>query len=99
MSSQLGSVGDNTSGGAYAYRISKAALNMFMHTLAFEARKRGVTVVMLHPGNVATNTETARLPGAMATADSVRQMLEVINALSPEDNGRFMDYRGEGMPW
>jgi len=81
------------------YKASKAALNMYFHTLAFETRKRDVTVVMLHPGNVATNTETARLPGAMPTADSVSQMLKVIDGLSMEDNGRFMDYRGEPMPW
>jgi NAD(P)-dependent dehydrogenase (short-subunit alcohol dehydrogenase family) len=83
----------------YHYKASKAALNMYFHTLAFEARKRGVTVVMLHPGLVATGEQTARLPNAMPTPDSVRQMLAVIDALSMEDNGRFMDYRGETMPW
>jgi NAD(P)-dependent dehydrogenase (short-subunit alcohol dehydrogenase family) len=83
----------------YHYKASKAALNMYIHTLSFEARKRGVTVIMLHPGMVATNAETARLPGAMPTADSVRQMLDVIDNLSPADNGRFMDYHGETMPW
>jgi len=83
----------------YHYKASKAALNMYFHTLAFEARKRDVTVVMLHPGAVATSEQTARLPGAMPTPDSVRQMLAVIDALSPADNGRFMDYRGEPMPW
>jgi NAD(P)-dependent dehydrogenase (short-subunit alcohol dehydrogenase family) len=83
----------------YHYKASKAALNMFFYTLHFETRKRGVTVVMLHPGNVATNTETARLPGAMPTAESVRQMLDVIDGLTMEDNGRFIDFRGETMPW
>jgi len=83
----------------YHYKASKAALNMYFHTLAFEARKRGVTVIMLHPGMVATGPETARLPGAMPTEESVSQMLEVIDHLAPTDNGRFMDYRGESMPW
>jgi NAD(P)-dependent dehydrogenase (short-subunit alcohol dehydrogenase family) len=83
----------------YHYKASKAALNMYFHTLAFETRKRGVTVVMLHPGMVATNPQTARLPGAIPTVDSVRQMLNVIDGLSMEDNGRFLDYRGEAMPW
>lgn len=83
----------------YHYKASKAALNMYFHTLAFETRKRGVTVVMLHPGMVATNPQTARLPGAIPTVDSVRQMLDVIDGLSMEDNGRFLDYRGEAMPW
>ncbi len=83
----------------YHYKASKAALNMYFHTLAFETRKRGVTVVMLHPGLVATGKQTARLPNAMPTPESVRQMLSVIDNLSMEDNGRFMDYRGETMPW
>lgn len=83
----------------YHYKASKAALNMYFHTLAFEARKRDVTVVMLHPGIVASGEQTAKLPGAMPTQDSVQQMLKVIDTVSPEDNGRFMDYRGETMPW
>ena len=83
----------------YHYKASKAALNMFFHTLSFETRRRGVIVVLLHPGNVATNEQTARLPGAIPTTESVEQMLEVIDGLTTEDNGRFMDYRGENMPW
>jgi NAD(P)-dependent dehydrogenase (short-subunit alcohol dehydrogenase family) len=83
----------------YHYKASKAALNMYVRTLSFEARKRGVTVVMLHPGLVATNPDTARLPGAMPTADSVRQMRTVIDVLTAADNGRFIDYRGVAMPW
>ena len=83
----------------YHYKASKAALNMYFHTLAFEARKRGVTIVMLHPGLVATGEQTAKLPGAIPTPDSVRQMRRVMGALKPEDNGRFIDYRGEPMPW
>jgi NAD(P)-dependent dehydrogenase (short-subunit alcohol dehydrogenase family) len=83
----------------YHYKASKAALNMYFHTLAFETRKRGVTVAVIHPGNVATSEQTARLPGAMPTEDSVRQMLDVIDGLTMQDNGRFIDYRGESMPW
>jgi len=83
----------------YHYKMSKAALNMYLHTLAFETRKRGVTVVMLHPGLVATNPGLARIRGALQTADSVAQMLNVIDDLTPADNGRFIDYRGESMPW
>lgn len=83
----------------YNYKASKAALNMYMHTLAFETPKRGVTLVMLHPGLVGTNPGLMRFPGAMKTADSVGQMLTVIDGLTPADNGRFIDYRGETMPW
>ena len=83
----------------YHYKASKAALTMYMHTLAFDTPKRGITLIMLHPGLVATNPQTARLPNAMKTEDSVSQMLAVIDASTPADNGRFIDYRGETMPW
>jgi NAD(P)-dependent dehydrogenase (short-subunit alcohol dehydrogenase family) len=81
------------------YKASKAALNMYFHTLAFETRRRGVTVVMIHPGNVATNPNTARLPGAIPTTVSVGHMLKVIDGLTLEDNGRFVDFNGGAMPW
>jgi NAD(P)-dependent dehydrogenase (short-subunit alcohol dehydrogenase family) len=83
----------------YHYKMSKAALNMYLHTLAFESKKRGVTVIMLHPGLVGTNPQLAKFPGAIKTEDSVRQMLEVIDGLTPADNGRFISYQGETMPW
>lgn len=83
----------------YNYKASKAALNMYMHTLAFEAPKRGVTVVMLHPGLVGTNAMLARFPGAMPPADSVGRMLAVMDRLGPADNGRFLDFQGQPMPW
>ncbi len=83
----------------YHYKMSKAALNMYMHTLAFETQRRGVTLVMLHPGIVATNPSMARMPGALATPDSVSAMLSVIDGLTPADNGRFISYTGETMPW
>lgn len=83
----------------YHYRASKAALNMYMHTLSFETPRRGITVVMLHPGVVKTNPGLMSVPGAMETPDAVGRMVGVIGRLTPADNGRFMDYRGETMPW
>ena len=83
----------------YNYKASKTALNMYLHTLSFEAPRRGITVVMLHPGLVGTNPQLARFPGALKTSDSVQQLLAVIDGLTPADNGRFIDYRGETMPW
>ena len=83
----------------YHYKASKAALNMYMHTLAFETPKRGVTLIMLHPGIVGTNEMLAKFPGALKTSDSVAQMLTVIDELTPADNGRFIDYKGDPMPW
>jgi NAD(P)-dependent dehydrogenase (short-subunit alcohol dehydrogenase family) len=84
----------------YNYKASKAALNMYMHTLAFETPKRGVTLVMLHPGLVGTNPQLARFPGALKVADSVARMFEVIDRLTPADNGRFISYDGgRTMAW
>lgn len=99
LSAKVGSIGDNRLGGWYSYRASKAALNMYLHTLAYETPRRGVTLVMLHPGLVGTNPGLSRFPGALKTADSVGQMLTVIDRLTPADNGRFLDYRGETLPW
>jgi NAD(P)-dependent dehydrogenase (short-subunit alcohol dehydrogenase family) len=72
---------------------------MYFHTLHFETRRTGVTVVMLHPGLVGTNPGLMRFPGALKTADSVGQLLTVIDGLTPADNGRFINYLGESMPW
>lgn len=83
----------------YNYKVSKAALNMYMHTLAFATRKREVTVVMLHPGLVATNPGLANIKGALQPEVSVSAMLAVIENLTPADNGRFISYTGETMPW
>lgn len=83
----------------YHYKVSKAALNMYMHTLSFATRKRGVTVVMLHPGLVATNPGLANIKGALLPEESVSAMMTVIERLTPADNGRFISYTGETMPW
>jgi NAD(P)-dependent dehydrogenase (short-subunit alcohol dehydrogenase family) len=84
----------------YNYKASKAALNMYMHTFAFETPKRGVTLVMLHPGLVGTNPQLARFPGALKVTDSVARMLEVIDRLTSADNGRFISYDGgRTMAW
>jgi hypothetical protein len=72
---------------------------MYLHTLAFATKKRDVTVVMLHPGLVGTNPRLAKFPGALKTEDSVRQMMSVIEGITIEDNGRFISYEGETMPW
>jgi NAD(P)-dependent dehydrogenase (short-subunit alcohol dehydrogenase family) len=100
MSSDSGSfVAGSKVAALYHYKASKAALNMYFHTLHFETRRKDVTAVLLHPGLVGTNPQLARFPGALTPEDSVRQLLTVIDNLTPADNGRFVDYRGETMPW
>jgi NAD(P)-dependent dehydrogenase (short-subunit alcohol dehydrogenase family) len=83
----------------YHYKASKAALHMYMYTLSFEAPKRGVTVTILHPGLVGTNPALMKFPGALKTGESVAAMMKVIDGLTSADNGRFVNYKGETMPW
>lgn len=83
----------------YEYRGSKAALNMYVHTLHFETAKKGVIVVLLSPGQVNT-TPGMKLPGAIETDESVGKMLKIIDGLTPGQNGKFLNYEGgEELPW
>ena len=83
----------------YSYRASKAALNMFMYTLSFETAKQDIIVTMLSPGMVNT-TPGFTMPNAISTEESVGKMLTVIDGLTPENNGQFLNYEsGEVVPW
>ena len=83
----------------YSYRASKAALNMYMYTLSYETVKRGVILTLLSPGMVNT-TPGFRLPGNIETVESVSKMLKVIDSLTPEQNGKFLDYEdGRELGW
>jgi NAD(P)-dependent dehydrogenase (short-subunit alcohol dehydrogenase family) len=97
VSSRMGSLADNTEGGAYAYRMSKAALNMGVRSLAHDLRGEGLVTVMLHPGWVQTDMGGPQAP--LPAADSVRGMLRVIDGMGPEHSGRFLDYQGAEVPW
>jgi NAD(P)-dependent dehydrogenase (short-subunit alcohol dehydrogenase family) len=106
ISARVGSIGDNRLGGWYAYRGAKAAQNMFTKTLSIEwARsRRNVICVALHPGT--TDTDLSRpfqanvAPEKLFSAErTVRQLLAVIDALQPEDTGRFLAWDGAGIPW
>jgi NAD(P)-dependent dehydrogenase (short-subunit alcohol dehydrogenase family) len=83
----------------HAYRASKAALNMFMHTIAMETTKQGVTLVMLSPGVVNT-TPGFEQPGALEPKESVTKMIAVIDKITTSDNGKFLNYaKGEAIAW
>jgi NAD(P)-dependent dehydrogenase (short-subunit alcohol dehydrogenase family) len=97
VSSRMGSVADNTEGGAYAYRMSKAALNMGVRTLANDLRAEGFTSVVLHPGWVQTDMGGPQAP--LPAPDSVHGMLRIIDGMGPEHTGRFFDYQGAEVPW
>jgi NAD(P)-dependent dehydrogenase (short-subunit alcohol dehydrogenase family) len=97
VTSRMGSIGDNGSGGYYAYRASKAALNMLTRTLALDSRRQGVTCVLLHPGWVATDMGGKQAP--LSPQQSVEGMLSVLDRLAPGDSGRFLDWSGAELPW
>jgi len=97
ISSIMGSIGENASGGAIVYRSSKAALNAVIKSLSIDLAARGVTAVAFHPGWVSTDMGGASAP--IGPAESVGGMRRVIERLTPADNGRFLDYDGSEIPW
>ena len=97
VSSQLGSIANTTRFGTPSYNISKAAQNMATVLLAHALHDRAIKVVALHPGWVQTDMGGA---GAQITVEeSALGLLRVIDGLSPADSGRFLDWRGETLPW
>ncbi|MGB6214577.1 MULTISPECIES: SDR family NAD(P)-dependent oxidoreductase [Pseudomonas] len=103
LSAKVGSIGDNRLGGWYAYRASKAALNMLIKTAAIElARTRPQTrLLSLHPGTVISGLSqpfkgaSAARPASLAA----RELLSLIDRLAPADSGDFFAYNGERLPW
>jgi NAD(P)-dependent dehydrogenase (short-subunit alcohol dehydrogenase family) len=97
LSSKMGSLGDNGSGGAYIYRSSKAALNAVGVSLARDLADHGILTVILHPGWVLTDMGG---PSAEITVQqSVDAMLRTLDTAGPADNGRFIDIDGSTIPW
>ncbi len=97
LSSSLGSISDNGSGGWIAYRVSKAALDQLTRTIAAELKRERFVCIAISPGWVATDMGG---PGAtLSPEDSVAAMLKVIDRLSPKDTGRFLDRHGKDMAW
>lgn len=97
MSSDLGSIANNTQGTSHAYRSSKAALNMLARGLATDLAPQGVTVVALAPGW--TRTELGGQGGDWSTADSVKAQRTVLAGLGAADSGAFVDLTGRRVPW
>lgn len=97
LSSLMGSMADNSSGGSILYRSSKAALNAAMKSLALDLRSRGISVLILHPGWVQTDMGGPNAP--TLPPESVGGMRQVIEAFTPADSGRFVNFRGEALPW
>lgn len=97
MTSKMGSIADNTSGGSYLYRSSKAALNAISKSLSIELAKDGITTLVLHPGWVLTDMGG---PNALINAEqSVSGLRQVIDRATLADAGKFIAYDGQEIPW
>ena len=97
VSSLMGSIADNSSGGYYPYRTSKAAVNMVMKSLAVDLKPRGIISVALNPGWVRTDMGGATAP--LGVERSVRGMRKVLDGLTRKQSGKFFHYNGEELPW
>lgn len=98
MTSRMGSIDDNSSGGAYGYRMSKVALCMAGKSLAIDLRPRGIAVALLHPGMVRTRMTGFSAQG-ISPEESVHGLLERIDALTLETSGSFWHANGQILPW
>jgi NAD(P)-dependent dehydrogenase (short-subunit alcohol dehydrogenase family) len=97
LTSGMGSIADNTSGGSILYRSSKAAVNMVTRSLAIDLAPRGITCVVINPGWVRTD-----MGGANATlepSESISRMRRIIANLGPEQSGKFLNHTGSEYPW
>ena len=97
ISSKMGSMSDNTSGGAYSYRSSKAALNAVTVCLAQDLVGDGTRVVALHPGWVQTDMGGANAP--VDASQSASGLRKVMIGIDETQNGGFFDYTGAAIPW
>ncbi len=96
VSSRVGSIEDNSSGGNFGYRASKAAVNMIGTNLKHEMLPRGIAVAILHPGYVATDMTGG---SGVAPADSARGLIQRIDELTLENTGGFWHAEGYALPW
>jgi NAD(P)-dependent dehydrogenase (short-subunit alcohol dehydrogenase family) len=97
VTSKMGSIADNSSGGNYLYRTSKAAVNMVVKNLAIDLKPNGIIAVVFHPGWVKTDMGG---PNAMISAEqSVSGIRKMIVRLSLLDSGKFFAYNGAVIPW
>lgn len=96
ISSRMGSIEDNSSGGYYGYRMAKVALNMAGRSLAIDLKPRGIAVAILHPGMVAT-----RMVGfdGIPPEQAARGLLARLDELTLETSGTFRHANGETLPW
>lgn len=97
ITSRMGSIADNSSGGRYGYRASKAAFNALGRSLAIDLKPRGIAVAQLHPGFV--KTRMVNFGGLITAQESADGLAARIEKLSLENSGSFWHSNGEELPW
>jgi NAD(P)-dependent dehydrogenase (short-subunit alcohol dehydrogenase family) len=97
ITSGMGSLADNTSGGSILYRTSKAAVNMLMRTSAIDLKARGITCIVVNPGWV--KTDMGGPNAKLSPEESIHAMRRLIAKLGPGDSGKFYNYDGREYPW
>lgn len=97
ITSRMGSIADNTSGGAYGYRMSKAALNMAAMSMSHDLKQQKIAVALLHPGFVRTGMTSGN--GNVDPDQSAKNLLARIDGLSLENSGSFWHAEGQILPW
>jgi len=97
LTSRMGSIADNDSGGQYGYRMSKAALNAAGKSLALDLKPRGISVFLLHPGYVKTDMTDHN--GLIDTKESVTGLWKLITSKDIKQSGGFWHTNGEELPW
>ena len=98
ITSRMGSIEDNTSGGYYGYRMSKVALSMAAKSLSLDLIKEEIYIAILHPGLVSTRM-TGFTKDGISTEESVKGLLRVIDSLNKNNTGTFWHSNGNVLPW
>jgi NAD(P)-dependent dehydrogenase (short-subunit alcohol dehydrogenase family) len=96
VTSRMGSIEDNTSGGYYGYRMSKAAVNMAARSLSVDLRDAGIGVFVLHPGMVATDMTSGQ---GIPPEESAAGLIERMDTLDLAQSGTFWHQEGYALPW
>ncbi|KAL4117165.1 hypothetical protein PRIC2_012613 [Phytophthora ramorum] len=97
VTSRMGSIADNGSGGRYSYRASKTALNMLNKSLSIDLKDDKIIALALHPGYVVTRMTGHT--GEVTTEESVAGLTKIMADATPEDSGKYFHFRGDILPW
>ena len=97
VSSKVGSIADNRSGGTYAYRSSKTAVNQVVKSLSIDLAERGISVISLHPGWV--RTDMGGPNAEIGSDESVAGLKRILESAGMAESGQFIEYSGDPIPW